>query len=248
MLRRYAEVPASALAVAAHPDDVEFGAGATLARWAAAGCVVHHLVLTDGSKGTWDVAADIPALVDARQGEQRAAAAALGATGQVRFLDRVDGELEADRATRDDVARVIRELRPDVVLGHDPWRRYRLHPDHRAAGFLTTDGVVAAREPHARLAGPDGDLAAWRPSALLLWEADEPDVAVDVTGFTEAKLAALLAHATQHESTMAISAEDDGAAAGETERFRRRVLEKLATWGAEVGTAHAEAFKLIADL
>ena len=42
----------------------------------------------------------------------------------------------------------IRRLRPDVVLGHDPWKRYRLHPDHRNAGWLTVDGVVAARDPH----------------------------------------------------------------------------------------------------
>lgn len=245
MLRRRDDVPSSALAIAAHPDDVEFGAGGTLARWAAAGCTVHYLVLTDGSKGTWDIGADIPALVASRQGEQRAAASALGATGEVRFLDRIDGELEADTATRIAVARVIRELCPEAVLGHDPWRRYRLHPDHRAAGFLTTDGVVAAREPHVRIHGDDGELPAWRPSSLWLWEADEPDVAVDVTGYTDAKLAALLAHASQHESTMDITAADGAAAADEAARFRRRVLDKLATWGAEIGAAHAEAFKLI---
>src|SRR6478735_346068 len=67
-------VPRIALAVGAHPDDVEFGAGGTLAKWAAAGCVVHHLVCTDGAKGTWDPEADIAALVVVRQAEQRAAA------------------------------------------------------------------------------------------------------------------------------------------------------------------------------
>ena len=66
--------PASALAIAAHPDDIEFGAGATLAKWAAAGCVVHSLVCTDGSKGTWDPSADTHALVAVRQEEQREAA------------------------------------------------------------------------------------------------------------------------------------------------------------------------------
>jgi LmbE family N-acetylglucosaminyl deacetylase len=239
-LRRHDEVPASALAVGAHPDDVEFGAGGTLARWAAGGCTVHHLVLTDGSKGTWDAAADTAALVATRQAEQRAAAEALGATGEVRFLGRVDGDLEADAPTRLEVARAIRELRPAAVLGHDPWRRYRLHPDHRAAGFLACDAVVAAREPHVDIDG----LPAWRPSALLLWEADEPDVAVDVTGYAAAKLAALLAHASQHESTMAMTA----AGGDEEEVFRRRVLDRLATWGRQIGVAHAEAFKLFADL
>jgi LmbE family N-acetylglucosaminyl deacetylase len=241
-LQRYDLVPTSALAVGAHPDDVEFGCGGTLARWAAAGCTVHHLVLTDGSKGTWDLHADTVALVKTRRLEQRAAAATLGATGEVRFLDRVDGDLVADVATRDEVAGVIRELRPAVVLGHDPWRRYRLHPDHRAAGFLVCDAVVAAREPHVRIERVHGTLDAWRPAELMLWEADEPDVAVDVTAHTDAKLAALLAHASQHESTMAIAA---GAADDEVARFRRRVLDKLATWGRQIGTEHAEAFKLL---
>ena len=228
--------PASALAVAAHPDDVEFGCGGTLARWATEGCVVHHLVLTDGSKGTWDVDADPSALVATRQVEQRAAAGALGATGEVRFLGRTDGELEADVHTRLEVARVIRELRPEVVLGHDPWRRYRLHPDHRAAGWLACDGVVAAREPHVRVAG----LEAWRPSALLLWEADEPDVLIDVSSFVGAKLAALLAHASQLRSTMAV---DDPTDLVAVDRFRRRVTDRLAEWGRQAGVAAAEAFK-----
>ncbi len=87
--------PAVALAIGAHPDDVEFGCGATLAKWAAAGCVVHHLICTDGSKGSWDVEADTAALVRTRQEEQRAAAKALGATGEQVFLGHVDGELES---------------------------------------------------------------------------------------------------------------------------------------------------------
>jgi LmbE family N-acetylglucosaminyl deacetylase len=230
--------PPSALAVGAHPDDVEFGCGGTLARWAAEGCVVHHLVLTDGSKGSWDLDADTAALVATRQVEQRAAAAALGATGEVRFLDRVDGELVDDVHTRLLVAQVVRELRPAVVLGHDPWRRYRLHPDHRAAGWLVCDGVVAAREPHVRMA----DLPAWRPSALLLWEADEPDLLIDVSASVDAKLAALLAHTSQLRSTMAV---DDPTDVDAVNRFRRRVLDRLAEWGRQAGVAHAEAFKLI---
>ena len=224
------DVPGSALAVGAHPDDVEFGCGGTLARWAAAGCVVHHLVLTDGSKGSWDPAADQRRLVATRQAEQRAAAARLGATGEVRFLGRVDGELEAGVWERLEVARAIRELRPAAVLGHDPWRRYRLHPDHRAAGWLVCDGVVAAREPHVHVAGLD----AWRPQLLLLWEADEPDVAVDVGDHVDDKLEALLAHASQHESTM-----------GALDAFGERVRTKLAAWGARAGVAHAEAFKRV---
>jgi LmbE family N-acetylglucosaminyl deacetylase len=234
-------VPASALAIAAHPDDVEFGAGGTLAAWSAAGCVVHHLVLTDGAKGTWDLSADPVALAATRQVEQREAARRLGATGEVRFLGRTDGTLDADLATRTEVARVIRELKPEAVLGHDPWRRYRLHPDHRAAGWLACDGEVMAREPHFDIDG----LEAWRPSLLLLWEADEPDLLVDVSAHVDAKLDALLAHESQWGPTMDVFDPTDDAA---LDRFRRRVKDKLATWGRQAGVAHAEAFKLLADL
>jgi LmbE family N-acetylglucosaminyl deacetylase len=96
--------PARALAVGAHPDDIEFGAGATLARWAAAGCVVNHLICTDGSKGTWDPSQDVAELVHLRQDEQRAAATALGATGEVAFLGWPDGELESGLRQRWQVA------------------------------------------------------------------------------------------------------------------------------------------------
>ncbi len=128
------DVPRSVLAIGAHPDDVEFGAGATLAKWAAAGCVVHHIVCTDGSKGTWDPEADTARLIELRQHEQRAAAAALGGRGEVVFLGQVDGELENTRALRGELVLWIRRLRPAVILTHDPWKRYRLHPDHRHAG------------------------------------------------------------------------------------------------------------------
>lgn len=194
-------VPASALAIGAHPDDVEFGCGATLAKWAAAGCVVHHLVLTDGSKGTWNPDADIDALIETRQREQRDAARRLGGdrAGEVVFLGQVDGELQNSLALRGEVARVIRTLRPQVVLAHDPWKRYRLHPDHREAGLLACDGIVAARDPHFF---KDHGLAHHRPEALLLWEADVVDHVESVVGFVETKLHALLAHESQFESTM----------------------------------------------
>ena len=232
-------VPRSAMAIVAHPDDAEFQCGATLAKWAAAGCVVHHLVLTDGSKGSWDVQEDTAALVRTRQVEQRAAAKALGATGEQVFLSNVDGELLHGPDQVAEVCRWIRELRPDVVLGHDPWRRWRLHPDHRAAGWLCTDGVVAARDPHFF---PDQGVAHHRPSAVLLFECEEPDLAEDVTGHVDTKLAALLEHTSQFVTTHGIT--EPGNAEQEA-RFRRHIEERLATNGARVGVRHAELFKRI---
>ncbi len=241
-MRTELAVPGRALAIGAHPDDVEFGCGATLAKWAAAGCVVNHLVCTDGSKGSWDPGEDVARLVATRQDEQRAAAKALGSTGEVVFLGWPDGELEAGLRQRWQVAYWIRTLRPDVVLGHDPWRRYRLHPDHRNAGFLACDGIVAARDPHFF---PEQGAAPWRPSTMLLWEADEADHAEDAAGFTDAKLAALEAHVSQFRSTMDI---DDAGSDDQRARFRRRVLAKLAEHGRAAGLAQAESFKRLDDL
>ena len=218
-------VPERALAIGAHPDDIEFQCGSTLAKWSAAGCVVSHLILTDGSKGSWDPGADLRELIRTRQDEARAAHRALGGKGEIVFLHHVDGELRSDLDQRAEVVYWIRRLRPDVVLGHDPWRRYRLHPDHRHAGWLTVDGVVAARDPHFH---PEHDVEHHRPSTILLFEADEPDHLEDVTGYGEAKIAALLAHRSQWRSTMHIPPDDDGRA---TEAFGTRVIDELAATG-----------------
>ena len=233
--------PDSALAIGAHPDDVEFGSGGLLAKWAAAGCTIHHLVCTDGSKGTWDADADIVALAARRQIEQREAAARLGGAnaGEVRFLGHVDGELDSGLTQRGEVALVIRELKPAVVLGHDPWKRYRLHPDHRHAGLLAVEGIVAARDPHFFKEHP---VPHHRPDALLLWEADEPDHVEDVSEFVDTKLDALLAHESQFESTMKAVDGD------ELERFRGRVRDRLADLGSPFGFDAAEVFKLMTSL
>ncbi|HBX77721.1 MAG TPA: PIG-L family deacetylase [Acidimicrobiaceae bacterium] len=241
-------VPQVALAIGAHPDDIEFWAGATLARWAAAGCKVHFLVCTDGSKGTWDPTADCEALVRTRKAEQLVAAATLGATGEVVFLDEIDGLLTADPRLVSRIAFEIRRLQPHVVLGHDPWKRYRLHPDHRAAGFLTVDAVVAARDPHFY---PEHGIAHFRPESLLLFEADEPNhLEPSDTAWWEAKTAALEAHVSQLETThlYGIERTEHTAIAEALEKFRARELENLRAAAQPFGKQAGEAFHLIANL
>ncbi len=239
--------PERALAIGAHPDDIEFGCGGTLAKWASGGTEIFHLVCTDGSKGTWDQGRDPGELVATRRAEQQAAARALGGSADVVFLGRTDGELHPGLAERREVATWIRRLLPDVVLGHDPWKRYRLHPDHRNAGFLTTEAIVAARDP---LFFPELEEPAHRPSALLLWEADEVNHVEEVTGFVERKLAALFEHRSQLRSTMGISATDEeaGGADPEVVAFRERVTARLSENGDPHGYEAAEAFHRIAPL
>jgi LmbE family N-acetylglucosaminyl deacetylase len=239
--------PKRALAIGAHPDDIEFGCGGTLAKWARRGCEIFHLICTDGSKGTWNPSQDPRELVAMRQNEQRAAARALGGRGDVVFLGLPDGELHHGITERKEIARWIRHFQPDVLLGHDPWRRYRLHPDHRHAGFLVTDGIVAARDP---LFFTDIGLAPHRPATLLLWEADEPDHVEDVTDTFDAKLEALLAHKSQLESTMHIppSSLESFEDSSPIKEFARRLREQMSKTGAPHDFAAAEAFKLIENL
>lgn len=235
--------PRVVLAIGAHPDDVEFGCGGTLAKWAASGTVVHHLVCTDGSKGTWNPDADIAELVRIRQDEQRDAAGALGATGGVQFLGYVDGDLEHSREVVDRIALAIRTVKPDLVATHDPWKRYRLHPDHRNTGLNVCDAVVAARDPHfLKHHFTEHGVSHHRPDALLFWEADEPNHVEDVTGFVETKLEALERHRSQFESTMR-AVDDDGMA-----KFRDRMRQRLAELGSPWGLDAAEIFHLMTRL
>lgn len=232
--------PARALAIGAHPDDIEFGVGGTLAAWADRGCDITMVVMTDGSKGTWDEGTDPTALARTRRSEQDQAAAALGA-GRVVFLDHADGDLEYTMGLREQVARQIRLHRPEVVVSHDPWRPYEIHPDHRATGWAVVDGVVAARDhlyfPHHT----DDGLGAHRPDWLLLWRPATADHWEDIFPTFDRKLAALLCHVSQGATTM------NGAPTGEEarQRFRARLAEHAADQGREVGLELAEAFKRI---
>jgi LmbE family N-acetylglucosaminyl deacetylase len=229
--------PQSALAIGAHPDDIEFGAAGTLARWARGGCRVTMLIVTDGSKGTWDADLDPADLVTMRQAEQQDAAEILGAS-EVRYLGAVDGELEYTVELRKEMCRQIRELQPEVVLSHDPWKRYQLHPDHRATGWAVMDGVISARD---HLFYPDQGLDSHRPAAVLLWSADEPDHWEEITTTFPAKIAALLCHSSQGTTTMG-GAEQD-------EDNRNEFVERMRVWAARqgkvVGLDAAEAFKRI---
>jgi LmbE family N-acetylglucosaminyl deacetylase len=233
-------VPRRALAVGAHPDDIEFGCGATLAKWADAGAHVTMCVCTDGAKGTWDRDADLAALVARRETEQRDAGAALGAD-DVELLRFVDGELVDDMTARAAVCRVIRRTRPDIVLGHDPWRPYRLHPDHREAGFLTIAAIVAARDPHFF---PEQGLAPHRPAILLCFEPARVTHLENVHGYVGRKVGALLAHRSQWRSTMGIDDRPDEQRAA----FAARLHTEARVDGLRAGCRAAEAFARIDEL
>lgn len=194
---------ARVLCVAAHPDDLEFGAAGTIAGWVAAGIDVSYLLVTRGETGGFDDTprATMPGL---REAEQQAAAAVVG-VGSVDFLDGyADGTLTATIDLRRDITRVIRAHRPDRILTSSPLRRWERiagpsHPDHLAVGEATTCAIYPdARNPFAfpELLDRDG-LEPWVVREVWYMSGPNPDHFVEVSDVYPRKLAALRAHASQ---------------------------------------------------
>jgi LmbE family N-acetylglucosaminyl deacetylase len=191
-----------ALVVAAHPDDVDFGAAATIALWTKAGIEVTYCIVTDGDAGGFDPAVprtDIPGI---RRAEQEAAAAEVGVF-DVRFLGYRDGALMPTLDLRRDLSRVIRQVRPHRVVMPSPeinWSRIAAsHPDHRAAGEATLAAIYPdARNPfaHPELLLVEG-LDAWTVREIWVSAMPKPERYVDVTDTFDRKIAALRAHVSQ---------------------------------------------------
>src|SRR6266481_2039236 len=190
------------LVIAAHPDDVDFSAAGTIALWTDAGIEVIYCIVTEGDAGGHDESvprAEIPAL---RRAEQTAAAKQVG-VHDLRFLGYPDGRVEATLALREDLARVIRQVRPDRLVCPSPERNYARpgasHPDHRAVGSASLDAVYPdARNPFAfpELREREG-LAPWKVREVWIAGSPSPDHFVDVTATFGRKIAALRAHESQ---------------------------------------------------
>ncbi len=148
--------PRRVLAVVAHPYDIEFMAGGLIARWARDGAEFHYCLLTDGNGGSRDPSQTPEMLAALRREEQRAAGAIFGVSGYT-FLGHYDGRLVASIELRLQIARVIRQFRPDAVLTSDPSFFYSFnylnHPDHRAAGEATFAAIMPTA--NTRLSAPE---------------------------------------------------------------------------------------------
>ncbi len=189
------------LVVTAHPDDIDFGAAATIAGWVDDGIEVRYCLVTRGDAGGFDNTPreQMPVL---REEEQRAAAAEVGVK-HLTFLDYPDGQVYLTHELRRDLTRQIREFRPDRVLTHSPQRNWARigtgHPDHLAVGEATLCAVYPdARNPfaHPELLATEG-LGAWTVREVWLMGGPDPDHAVDVTDTVDRKIAALRRHVSQ---------------------------------------------------
>ncbi len=187
--------------MAAHPDDVDFGAAATVATWTDAGIDVVYCVVTDGAAGGHDPSVSRADMVVLRQAEQIAAAKCVG-VHDVRFLGYPDGQVEPSIGLRRDLARVIRQVRPDRLACQSPERNYtRLpvsHPDHRAVASAALDAVYPdARNPFAFPELADEGLEPWAVAEVWIFGSPAPTHFVDVTDTFGRKVAALRAHESQ---------------------------------------------------
>ena len=199
-----ATAPRRVLIVMAHPDDGEFGSGGTLARWAAEGRDIYYCLITDGQAGDQgDTEITSEQLAAKRQVEAQEAANALGVQHPVIFLHYQDSRLEPTLQLRSDIARVIRRVKPDVVICQDPTRYwsgqgYINHPDHRIAGEATLGAIIPVAG--TRLAFPElaaEGLETHEVKEVYISGTTEPDRWVDISGYLDQKTAALKAHKSQ---------------------------------------------------
>jgi LmbE family N-acetylglucosaminyl deacetylase len=227
-------VPQRILVLLAHPDDPEFFCGATLTRWAKAGHEIIYWLMTCGDKGTKNRDIQSETLCHVRQEEQKAAAQVIGAK-EVHFLGYPDGYLVPDLQLRKEITRIIRQVRPDIIVTCDPTALYvgdtRLnHPDHRAAGQAVLDAVFPAARDHLNF------VELWRDENLEphitreVWVSvtNQPNVTLDVTEFWENKIQALKEHKSQ---------------IGDPTSFEERMRQRIAPGSNPEAPRYQESFK-----
>jgi LmbE family N-acetylglucosaminyl deacetylase len=232
----FEERPERAMVIVAHPDDADFGIAGTMARWIGSGTVAHLVCCTSGDAGADDATLDPLELARTREAEQRAAARVIG-YADVTFLHRPDGALMNDLALREQLVRLIRTFKPDVVLAMDPEvvildNRFIQHTDHREAAMAALDAVYpAARNAMAftHLVLHEG-LSPHETNTLLLFFTHQPTVWVDISDTLDTKIEALRAHASQLRKPE------------ELEQMIRSWAEED---GGRVGRQAAESFRLV---
>lgn len=226
-----------ALVVMAHPDDVDFGAAGTVAVLTDAGARVTYCLVTDGQAGGFDLAASRDDIASIRRAEQTEAAKHVGVTDLV-FLGNRDGQVVATLELRRQLARVIRQVRPTVVITQSPLlnldRIYAAHPDHRATGQATLDAVYPdARNPFAFPELLAEGSEPWSVDEVWTMGGGDDGDAVDITEQLDRKLAALFAHRSQHRDPAAME-----------ERVRQWYLSIAVRYGLRPGRS-AEAFRVV---
>jgi LmbE family N-acetylglucosaminyl deacetylase len=195
-------VPESAMAIVAHPDDIEFSCAGTLARWGRAGARISYVLCTSGDVGIDEPGMTREQATKVREAEQKDAAKIVGAN-EVIFLREPDGKLQPTMELRKRLVREIRRFRPEVVVCGDPtivWagNDYINHPDHRAAATVALDATFpAAGQPNLFEDISDEGFKAHKPRKVYVTSWRDADVFVNIESTIDIKIAALRAHKSQ---------------------------------------------------
>ncbi len=190
------------LGVAAHPDDLDFGASGTFAKWAEEGAECYYLICTNGCKGSDDPKMTESKLIKIRRAEQIAAGKVIGLKG-VFFLNHNDTELVSDIGLKREIVRHIRRLRPDAVVTMDPTFVYSKngfinHTDHRAAGQATIDAVFPLSRDRLTFRELEKEgLWPHKVKTLYLINFGSGGEIIDISGTIKTKLNALKCHKSQ---------------------------------------------------
>ncbi len=195
-------IPESAMAIVAHPDDIEYGFAGTLARWARGGARISYVLCTSGDVGIAEAGMTRARAAEIREAEQRAAAKIVGAV-EVVFLREPDGLLEPTLKLRKMLVREIRRFRPEVVVTNDPtvvWSSddYINHPDHRAAATAALDATFpAAGQPNLFEDLEQEGLKAHKVRKVYSQVWNQGPVVLSIDETIDVKVAALRAHVSQ---------------------------------------------------
>ena len=216
--------------VVAHPDDAEFSSAGTIARFSREGkrCII--IQVTSGDRGTADRSFTSETLGSTREAEQQAAARRTGAA-EVVFLRQPDGMLVPDLCLRELITRMIRMHKPDVLITHDPFRPYALHPDHRAAGQAAHDSVYPTARDHLYFPEHlEAGLEPHKTAEIWYFGSEDSDIFIDITDTFDTKIEALLEHKCQ---------------IGDGEGLADRLRERAAELAKDQPFELAEAFKSV---
>jgi len=221
------------LAVGAHPDDMDFGASGTVAKWVEEGATAYYLICTDGSRGSTDPKMTHKKLAEIRKREQIEAGKILGLK-KVFFLNHIDTQLVLDLTLKEEIVRIIRTARPNIVITMDPTFYYSTkfnfvnHTDHRAAALATMDACFPlARDRLTFLEHEKDGLKPHRVDELLFVNFEKHDFVVDITKTFSKKIKALALHDSQFDDFEAI---------------KTRITKRAEFFGKPRGHKYAENF------
>jgi LmbE family N-acetylglucosaminyl deacetylase len=219
----------------AHPDDLDWACGGTVAAWARAGKEIYFVLTTSGESGEDHRRRLVlpPAeIAELRETEQRLAASILGIK-EVLFLGQPDGRVEATLAFRDQLVNVLRRLRPHIVISLDPglWafdNFYMFHADHRATALAVFDAIYPAAGNPCYTPQPDAGLPPHKVREVYFSGTSQPNMYVDITETIELKVQGLISHRSQLTEPQAMA---------------RYVREIASQHGEQIGCRYAEAFR-----